>query len=132
VPWPVLAAIGSLETDHGRSRAPGVRTGLNRHGCCAGPMQFNTRDGPPSTHGTDGNHDSTNDIYDAEDAIPSAANYLSVLSRRAHGNLSRAILGYNHSPTYVRDVLARARASARHRMRMQMPSSPPRSTRPRR
>jgi hypothetical protein len=49
VPWTVLAAIGSIETDHGRSRAPGVRSGLNRHGCCAGPMQFNTRDGPPST-----------------------------------------------------------------------------------
>lgn len=40
VPWTVLAAIGSIETDHGRSRAPGVRSGLNRHGCCAGPMQF--------------------------------------------------------------------------------------------
>src|SRR4051812_24699205 len=48
-PWTVLAAIGSTETDHGRSRAPGVRSGLNRHGCCAGPMQFNVRDGPPST-----------------------------------------------------------------------------------
>ena len=49
VPWTVLAAIGAIETDHGRSNAPGVRNGLNRHGCCAGPMQFNTRDGPPST-----------------------------------------------------------------------------------
>jgi hypothetical protein len=48
-PWSVLAAIGSLESDHGRSRAPGVRSGVNRHGCCAGPMQFNLRDGPPST-----------------------------------------------------------------------------------
>src|SRR3954468_12174423 len=49
VPWTVLAAIGSIETDHGRSRAPGVRSALNRLGCCAGPMQFNLRDGPPST-----------------------------------------------------------------------------------
>ena len=116
VPWPVLAAIGSIETDHGRSHAPGVRSGLNRHGCCAGPMQFNTRDGPPSTwerYGVDGNHDGTKDIYDPEDAIPSAAAYLSELVRRAHGNLDQAILGYNHSSTYVRDVLARARAYAR-------------------
>ncbi len=115
VPWTVLAAIGSIETDHGRSRAPGVRSGLNRHGCCAGPMQFNTRDGPPSTwarYGVDGNDDGTMDIYDPEDAIPSAAAYLSELARRAHGNLSQAILGYNHSPAYVRDVLARARAYA--------------------
>jgi hypothetical protein len=115
VPWTVLAAIGSIETDHGRSHAPGVRAGLNRHGCCAGPMQFNTRDGPPSTwdrYGTDANHDGTTDIYDPEDAIPSAAAYLAELARRAHGNLSQAILGYNHSHTYVRDVLARARAYA--------------------
>ena len=72
MPWSVLAAIGSIETDHGRSRAPGVRSGVNRHGCCAGPMQFNTRDGPPSTwqrYGVDGNHDGTTDVYDPEDAI---------------------------------------------------------------
>src|SRR3954466_7809354 len=116
VPWSVLAAIGSIETDHGRSRAPGVRSGLNRHGCCAGPMQFNTRDGPPSTwrrYGVDTNHDGTTDIYDPEDAIPSAAAYLSELARRAHGNLSEAVLGYNHSPAYVNEVLARARAYGR-------------------
>jgi hypothetical protein len=102
VPWPALAAIGGLESDHGRSRAPGVHSGVNRHGCCAGPMQFNTRDGPPSTwerYGIDANHDGTTDIYDPEDAIPSAANYLRALLRHADGNLSRAILGYNHSPT---------------------------------
>src|SRR4051794_34021386 len=90
VPWSVLAAVGSIETDHGRSRAPGVRSGVNRHGCCAGPMQFNTRDGPPSTwdrYGVDGNHDGTEDVYDPEDAIPSAAAYLSALVRRAFGNL---------------------------------------------
>jgi hypothetical protein len=115
VPWTALAAIGSLETDHGRSRSPGVRSGVNRHGCCAGPMQFNLRDGPPSTwarYGVDANHDGSRDVYDPADAIPSAAHYLRALLRRADGNLSRAILGYNHSPAYVRDVLARARAYA--------------------
>ena len=116
VPWSVLAAIGSIETDHGRSRAPGVRTGVNRHGCCAGPMQFNTRDGPPSTwqrYGSDANHDGTDDVYDPEDAIPSAANYLRALLRAADGNLRQAIFGYNHSRAYVSAVLARARAYAR-------------------
>ena len=29
VPWQVLAGIGSIETDHGRSSAPGVRSGVN-------------------------------------------------------------------------------------------------------
>ena len=78
-------------------------------------MQFNTRDGPPSTwdrYGVDGNHDGTKDIYDPADAIPSAANYLRELLRRADGNLSQAILGYNHSQAYVNDVLARARRYA--------------------
>jgi hypothetical protein len=116
VPWQVLAGIGSIETDHGRSSAPGVRSGVNSYGCCAGPMQFNTRDGPPSTwdrYGVDGNHDDTQNIYDPQDAIPSAANYLRVLLRNADGNLNQAVLGYNHSQAYVNDVLARARAYAR-------------------
>jgi hypothetical protein len=68
---------------------------------------------PWESYGLDGNHDGTTEIYDPEDAIPSAAAYLSALLRRADGNLNQAILGYNHSPTYVRDVLARARAYAR-------------------
>jgi len=60
LPWQVLAGIGSIETDHGRSSAPGVRSGVNSYGCCAGPMQFNLRDGPPSNwdrYGVDGNRD---------------------------------------------------------------------------
>src|SRR4051795_8584279 len=116
VPWSVLAAIGSIESDHGRSRAPGVHTGVNGHGCCAGPMQFNLRDGPPSTwqrYRVDGNHDGATDVYDPEDAIPSAAHYLHALLARADGNLRAAILAYNHSPAYVSDALARARAYGR-------------------
>ena len=112
----MLAAIGSIETDHGRSRAPGVRSGVNRHGCCAGPMQFNTRDGPPSTwerYGVDANHDGTTTSMTPKTPSPSAAPYLRALLRAADGNLSQAIFGYNHSPAYVRDVLARARAYAR-------------------
>src|SRR5919199_3616006 len=47
--WQLLAAIGKVESDHGRSRAPGVRSGLNRFGCCSGPMQFNVKNGPRTT-----------------------------------------------------------------------------------
>jgi hypothetical protein len=115
VPWPVLAGIGSIETDHGRSRAPGVRSGVNGYGCCAGPMQFNLRDGPPSTwdrYGVDGDRDGTRDVYEPADAIASAANYLRALLRHADGNLSQAVFDYNHSQAYVNDVLARARAFA--------------------
>ena len=39
VPWPVLAAIGKVESDHGRLRLPGVRSGSNWAGAC-GPMQI--------------------------------------------------------------------------------------------
>jgi hypothetical protein len=39
VPWPVLAAIGKVESDHGRTRLPGVRSGSNWAGAC-GPMQI--------------------------------------------------------------------------------------------
>jgi Transglycosylase SLT domain len=116
VPWPVLAAIGSIETDHGRSHAPGVHSGVNRFGCCAGPMQFNLRDGPPSTwdrYGVDGNRDGKRDVYNPADAIASAANYLRALLRDADGDLRRAVFGYNHSQSYVGDVLTRARAYAR-------------------
>jgi hypothetical protein len=115
VPWPVLAGIGAVETDHGRSTAPGVHSGVNRYGCCAGPMQFNITDGPPSTwarYRVDANHDDTTDVYDPDDAINAAGNYLHALLERAHGDLRDAILGYNHSPAYVNDVLAHARAYA--------------------
>ena len=65
VPWQVLAAIGAIETDHGRSTAPGVRSGLNSYACCAGPMQINLTDGPPSTwqrYGVDGDHDGAKNV----------------------------------------------------------------------
>jgi hypothetical protein len=36
----VLMAIHEAETDFGRSTLPGVRSGVNSAGCCAGPVQF--------------------------------------------------------------------------------------------
>jgi hypothetical protein len=115
VPWQLLAGIGAIESDHGRSPAPGVRSGVNAYGCCAGPMQFNLRDGPPSTwqrYGEDGNGDGTTDVHEPADAIASAANYLRALLHNTGGDIGRAILGYNHSQAYVDDVLARAHAYA--------------------
>jgi len=37
--WSVLAAIGKVETDHGRSTLPGIHSGHNSAGA-EGPMQF--------------------------------------------------------------------------------------------
>jgi hypothetical protein len=73
--WQVLAAIGKVESDHGRSSAPGVRTGINRAGCCAGPMQFNLTNGPPSTWDTWGTGIRA-DVYDPVHAVPAAAHKL--------------------------------------------------------
>jgi hypothetical protein len=109
VPWAVLAGIGKIETDHGRSTEPGVREGFNRNGCCAGPMQFNLHNGPPSTwesYRVDGDGDGNYDVYDPRDAIPSAANYIKTLVQRAHGVMAAALLGYNNSGVYVTEVTA--------------------------
>src|SRR6266540_4856884 len=70
--WAILAGIGKVESNHGRAQLPGVRSGLNSAGCCAGPMQFNQTDGPPSTWATYGR----GSPYDPADAIPAAARKL--------------------------------------------------------
>ncbi|RKS68301.1 cell wall-associated NlpC family hydrolase [Actinomadura pelletieri DSM 43383] len=103
IPWEILAAIGSVESDHGRSTAPGVRSGAN-HAGAGGPMQF-----LPATwtaFGVDGNHDGRKDRYDPADAIPAAANYLR--HNGAPTKMRTALFAYNHSNTYVDNVLSRA------------------------
>jgi hypothetical protein len=111
--WTVLAAIGKVESDHGRTRLPGVRSGANRAGA-AGPMQFGIGGKAGNTWGAyrvDGDRDGRASVYDADDAIPAAADYLC-----AHGapkQLRRAIWHYNHSSAYVAKVFAIARRYAR-------------------
>lgn len=55
-------------------------------------------------YGIDANGDGIADPYDLEDAIFSAAHYLSK-SGAADGNLEKAIFNYNRSEKYVQDVL---------------------------
>src|SRR3954449_11758861 len=106
-PW-ILAAIGEIETDHGRSTAPGVHSGVNNYGCCAGPMQFSIVGSPSTwdTYGVDGNHDGHVLPYDPADAIPAAARYLQASG--APADYHRAIFAYNHAEWYVAQVLAQA------------------------
>jgi hypothetical protein len=102
--WEYLAAIGKVETDHGRSRAQGVRSGVNFLGCCAGPMQFSVV-GKPSTwdrYGVDGNRDGKTSPFDPEDAIPAAAGYLQ--AGGAPADWDAAIFSYNHAVWYVAEV----------------------------
>ncbi len=118
LPWSVLAGIGKVESDHGRSAAPGVASGMNFAGA-AGPMQFgiggkagNTWGGAPVRpaapqvgSGVDGNGDGVADVYDPADAIFAAARYLCRNGAQQGADLPRAIFAYNHADWYVSKVL---------------------------
>lgn len=100
LPWPVVAAIGKVETDH--NRAPGVSSAGAR-----GPMQF-----LPATwteYQADGDGDGVADITDEEDAIYGAVRYLCAGGGDVPATLQAAIFAYNRSDEYVADVLATAR-----------------------
>jgi membrane-bound lytic murein transglycosylase B len=108
VPWPVLAAIGKVESDHGRVRLPGVRSGSNWAGAC-GPMQIGCV--PGSKAGNAWVRYGRGSVYDPADAIPAAARYL--VDHGARRNLDRALFAYNHSWSYVARVKRLARGYAR-------------------
>jgi cell wall-associated NlpC family hydrolase len=103
VPWEVLAGIGKVECDHGRSSDPACwQEGVTNAAGAGGPMQFLASTW--QSYGLDGDNDGRVDRWDAADAIVSAANYLKASG--APDNLEQAIYAYNHSPTYVDEVLA--------------------------
>jgi membrane-bound lytic murein transglycosylase B len=107
VPWPVLAAIGKVESDHGRTRFPGVRSGSNWAGAC-GPMQMGCV--PGSKAGNAWARYGHGRPHDPAQAVPAAARYLVDHGARQH--LDRAIFAYNHSWTYVAKVKQLARRYA--------------------
>ena len=125
VPWVVLAGIGKVESDHGRSTLPGVRSGSNFAGA-AGPMQIgiggasgNTWGGTPvhpageTVNGvaTDANGDGKASVYEPADAVAGAAKYL--LNHGVQSDVSGAIFAYNHLNSYVQSVLFWAGVYAR-------------------
>ncbi|GGS51688.1 hypothetical protein GCM10010156_07920 [Planobispora rosea] len=103
--WTVLAAIGQVESSHGRNNGPSSAG-------AQGPMQF-----MPATwkaYGVDGDGDGVADIWSPYDAVPSAANYLCANGAGQGGKkLEKAVWFYNHSWSYVRKVLSTAEAYAR-------------------
>jgi peptidoglycan DL-endopeptidase CwlO len=124
VDWAVLAAIGKIECDHGRSQAAGCNPpGTMNAAGATGPMQFLGSTwragtppmtvpppGPPAPDGagyaTDGDGDGTANVWDPADAIAGAARLL-----RANGapaDYRAAIFAYNHSRSYVNEVLTQA------------------------
>jgi cell wall-associated NlpC family hydrolase len=102
VPWPVLAGIGKLECDHGRSPNPACwQEGAVNDAGAGGPMQFLA--GTWARYGVDANGDGKADRWDPADAIFAAANYLKASGAAA--DIPGAVFAYNHSQAYVDEVL---------------------------
>lgn len=107
LPWGVLAGIGKVESDHGRSDLPGVHSGANSAGA-EGPMQFE-----PATFAefaVSADHNGRPSPYDPADAIYTAAAMLCAdgAASGTRAGIRRAVFAYNHSDAYVADVLIRA------------------------
>ncbi|NEK87200.1 lytic transglycosylase [Blastococcus saxobsidens] len=142
IDWSLLAGIGRVESNHGRfggatlnadgTSSPEIRgpaldggkfayigdsdDGRYDHDTvydrAVGSMQF-----IPTTwrsYAVDGDGNGTTDPFDIDDAALGAAHYLCVAggNLRTEAGLRRAVLAYNHSNSYVDQVLALARAYA--------------------
>jgi membrane-bound lytic murein transglycosylase B len=94
--WHVLAAIGQVESGHGRNVGPSSAG-------AEGPMQF-----LPATfaaYAVDGNKDGVMDIWNPADAVYTAAHYLCANGGGTPTGLQFAIFRYNHADWYVQMVL---------------------------
>jgi hypothetical protein len=94
--WPMLAAVGQIESRSGTSKLPGVSSGTNYAGA-AGPAQFE-----PATwqrFGVDADGGGQMNPYDPVDAITSMAAYLKASG--APQDWNKALIAYNHSQPYA-------------------------------
>lgn len=107
--WSVLAAIGKIETDHGRSTLPGVHSGANYAGA-RGPMQFldSTFAQVVAKHRLPNSGSGAPSPYDPQDAVYAAAAYLCDSGARGSRDLRKAIFTYNRADWYVSKVLTQA------------------------
>jgi hypothetical protein len=107
--WTLLAAIGKVESDHGRSTAPGVSHGENTAGA-GGPMQFlqPTFAAVIARHQLPPGGATPPSRYDPQDAVHAAADFL--CDHHATTDPARAVFAYNHADTYVAAVLTQAAA----------------------
>jgi hypothetical protein len=111
LPWTLLAAIGTIESDNDQSNLPGVHSGANAAGA-EGPMQFepgtfSAYDEPVPPGGA-----VPASPYDPTDAVYAAARLLCADGGAGGADLSRAVYAYNHSTAYVAHVLALAESYA--------------------
>jgi len=111
LPWTILAAIGTVESDNGQSNLAGVHSGANSAGA-EGPMQFEPAtfaayDEPVPPGGA-----TPPSPYDPTDAVYAAARLLCANGGAGGADLSGAVYDYNHSAAYVAQVLALAQTYA--------------------
>jgi cell wall-associated NlpC family hydrolase len=111
LPWTILAAIGTVESDNGQSNLPGVHSGANAAGA-EGPMQFEPRtfaayDEPVPPGGAN-----PPSPYDPTDAVYAAARLLCADGAAGGADMSGAVYAYNHSAAYVQQVLALSQSYA--------------------
>jgi cell wall-associated NlpC family hydrolase len=106
--WPVLAAIGKIETDHGRSPLAGVADGTENSAGARGPMQFlqSTFNGVVARHPLPPGGATPPSPWNKHDAIYAAAFYL--CDSGAPRDIRKAVFAYNHADWYVDEVLTQA------------------------
>ncbi|MFC7306787.1 NlpC/P60 family protein [Streptomyces monticola] len=97
--WTILAAIGKVETDHARHPTMVSSAGA------IGPMQFMPTTFPAYAYPVPPGGKRPPTPWDPVDAVFAAARMLCANGARNGKNLSGAIYSYNHSRTYVRQVL---------------------------
>jgi hypothetical protein len=104
--WALLAAVGKVESNHGRGwpprwrTTPGVASGTENSAGAGGPMQF--------LAGTWARWGRGGDRWDYRDAIPAAGRKLCA-DGVASGDVRGALYAYNPSQRYVARVLAQVR-----------------------
>ncbi|MBV9594977.1 MAG: lytic murein transglycosylase [Actinobacteria bacterium] len=136
LPWSLLAAIGRVESDHGRFHGSvllvdgtsvppvigialdGTRSALvadTDHGRLDGDPIYDHAIGPmqfiPATwarYGADGNGDGRADAFNIYDAALAAGRYLCLAGGvlTDEPGMARAVFAYNHVASYVSEVLA--------------------------
>jgi cell wall-associated NlpC family hydrolase len=109
LPWTVLSAIGTIESDNGQSNLPGVQSGANSAGA-EGMMQFEPATFAEYAEPVPPGGADPPSPYDPTDAVYAAARLLCANGAAGGADIAGAIFAYNHSADYVQQVLALAQS----------------------
>lgn len=109
LPWTVLAAVGTVESDNGQSSLPGVHGGANAAGA-EGPMQFLAATFAAYAEPVPPGGADPPSPYDPTDAVYAAARLLCANGAAGGVDIAAALYAYNHSEAYVAQVLALAQS----------------------